>query len=145
MFDELLRDIKEKYLIPLATLLAKFVTPNQITILGFALGLLSVVYVPHSYLLANLFWWLNRLCDGVDGVIARVSGQQSDLGAFLDIGFDFTIYAAIPIAIAASQPNVQHLMLVVSIMEGTYFVNAGLLFHAAALCEKRAMATKKGT
>ncbi|BBI63477.1 hypothetical protein HSBAA_47830 [Vreelandella sulfidaeris] len=32
---------------------------------------------------------LNRLGDGVDGALARLSGHSSDAGGFLDIGLDF--------------------------------------------------------
>jgi phosphatidylglycerophosphate synthase len=89
----------------------------------------------------QLFWVLNRLCDGLDGIVARVSGRQTDFGGYLDIGIDFTIYALIPVALAWSQQSLQ-LMTLVALMEGTYFVNAALLFQAAAISEKRALHTK---
>jgi phosphatidylglycerophosphate synthase len=47
----------------------------------------------HSYFLAILFLFLNRLCDGLDGVMARQT-SPSPLGAYLDIILDFIIYAA---------------------------------------------------
>jgi phosphatidylglycerophosphate synthase len=47
----------------------------------------------HSYLLAILFLFINRLCDGLDGVMARQT-SPSPLGAYLDIILDFIIYAA---------------------------------------------------
>ncbi len=144
MFDHLLRDLKENVLVPLALILARYISATQITLIGFIFGILSVLFIPQYFYLANIFWWLNRLCDGVDGVIARVSNTQTDLGGYLDICFDFIIYAAIPISIAHSNPHIEHLMLVVAIMEGMYFVNAALLFHGAALCEKRALDKRKG-
>ena len=46
----------------------------------------------------------NRVCDGLDGAVARVSGT-SDLGAYLDITLDFLFYSAIPFAFAVADPN----------------------------------------
>ena len=46
---------------------------------------------------------LNRLCDGLDGAVARL-GTPTDLGAFLDITLDFLFYAGIPLAFAVCNP-----------------------------------------
>ena len=42
------------------------------------------------------FFLLNRLCDGLDGQVARNS-DVSDLGGFYDITCDFIIYSLLPI------------------------------------------------
>lgn len=47
---------------------------------------------------------LNRLFDGLDGPVAR-RGGASDLGGFLDIVADFTIYAGFVVAVAVAEPS----------------------------------------
>ena len=49
------------------------------------------------FIAAILFLFLNRLFDGLDGVMARISGP-TDLGAFYDIICDFIFYSAFPLA-----------------------------------------------
>lgn len=39
---------------------------------------------------------------GIDGLVARVSGQQTDFGGYLDILCDFVVYAAIPIGLGTN-------------------------------------------
>ena len=46
---------------------------------------------------------LNRLCDGLDGAIARATAP-TDFGGFLDIVFDFIFYAMIPFGFALYDP-----------------------------------------
>jgi len=138
MFDLLLREFKEKLLSPFAKWVARFFSATQLSVVGFVFGLATcLLIIQQQYIAANVFWWLNRICDGIDGVIARLTDSQTELGAFLDIGFDFTIYALIPPCLAIAQPEQEMLPLVVCFLEAAYFVNAGLLFHASALCEKR--------
>src|SRR5205814_610363 len=45
----------------------------------------------------------NRLADGLDGPVARLTGA-TDRGAFLDIALDFLVYAAVPLAFAWRAP-----------------------------------------
>jgi phosphatidylglycerophosphate synthase len=46
-------------------------------------------------------WLASRVLDGLDGVVARLQGSQSDLGGYLDIVLDTMGYAAVPLGIAA--------------------------------------------
>ena len=69
---------------------------NQVTIVSFLLGLLGVVFIARQhYLTGLLLILLNRVGDGVDGSLARISGS-TDRGAFLDISLDF-IFILTPI------------------------------------------------
>jgi phosphatidylglycerophosphate synthase len=73
---------------------------NQVTLFGFAVGLLSALCIASGfYALAILPLLVSRLCDGLDGAVAR-QGVATDRGAFLDIGLDFVFYASIPLAFA---------------------------------------------
>ena len=47
---------------------------------------------------------LNRVADGLDGAVARASGQ-TDFGGYLDLVVDFIFYSAIPLAFAIANPD----------------------------------------
>ncbi len=83
---------------------AKGISANQMTVAGFLFGLCAVpAIVLHAYDWALLFILINRVCDGLDGAIARARGL-SDAGGFLDISLDFVFYAAVPFSFVLSDP-----------------------------------------
>ena len=94
MFDRSIQRLIQKPLSFLGKFLIKIFQPNQITFIGFFFGMVMcfLIFI-NSYFLAILFLFLNRLCDGLDGVMARQT-SPSPLGAYLDIILDFIIYAA---------------------------------------------------
>ena len=94
MFDRSIQRLIQKPLSFLGKFLLKIFQPNQITFIGFFFGMVMcfLIFI-NSYFLAILFLFLNRLCDGLDGVMARQT-SPSPLGAYLDIILDFIIYAA---------------------------------------------------
>ena len=72
-----------------ARLAARGITADQVTLAGFALGMLAAVLVASGhYLVALLPLIANRVLDGIDGALARLS-TSSERGAFLDISLDF--------------------------------------------------------
>ena len=78
---------------------------NQVTLAGFAIGMLAAACVANGYnSLAIGAILLSRLCDALDGAIARLT-QVTDAGGFLDITLDFLFYASIPLAFAVAQPE----------------------------------------
>jgi phosphatidylglycerophosphate synthase len=78
---------------------------NQITVLGFGVGLFAAFLIAcHAYLAGILAIFISRLCDALDGAVAR-QGQPDDAGAFLDIALDFIFYASIPLAFALADPQ----------------------------------------
>jgi phosphatidylglycerophosphate synthase len=87
-----------------APLVARGISANAVTVAGFALGLGAAAAIAgRAYLLGLALLLLNRLCDGLDGAVARRRGL-TDLGGFLDIVLDFLIYAAVPFAFALADP-----------------------------------------
>jgi phosphatidylglycerophosphate synthase len=87
-----------------APLVARGISANAVTVAGFALGLGAAAAIAgRAYLLGLALLLLNRLCDGLDGAVARRHGL-TDLGGFLDIVLDFLIYAAVPFAFALADP-----------------------------------------
>lgn len=80
-------------------------TPNQITVGGFFIGLLAVpVLATQHYTLALVLILINRIMDGLDGALARIQGT-TDVGGFLDIVLDFIFYASVIVGFALAAPD----------------------------------------
>ncbi|MEO2082986.1 MAG: CDP-alcohol phosphatidyltransferase family protein [Desulfurobacteriaceae bacterium] len=75
---------------PLAEVLGSFgVSPSLVTVLGFFFSVISAFFlVKGDFLNGTLFFVLSGLCDTFDGILARVTGRSSSLGAFLDSFLD---------------------------------------------------------
>ncbi|MCH7370571.1 CDP-alcohol phosphatidyltransferase family protein [Aeromonas sp. MR16] len=93
---------------PLAALAAPLcragMSANQISLTGFAIGMLALPLLAlglHDWALLTIL--LNRLLDGLDGAVARQTGI-TDCGGFLDITLDFIFYAAVVLGFALSAP-----------------------------------------
>ena len=68
-FDHYLREVKENVLTYAVKFFSRFFTATQLTLIGFLFGLIGVYFCfSGNLLLATLFWWLNRIFDGLDGV-----------------------------------------------------------------------------
>ena len=80
------------------------ITPNQITVLSFFVGLLSIgFYVSDrsdSLVWGAIFLYGKVLLDNIDGNLARVRGTSSRLGRFLDSLTDFLVTVMIYIGIS---------------------------------------------
>lgn len=78
---------------------------DLMTLLGFSIGMGAAVLIATQHFLAGAVAILvSRLCDGLDGAIARRT-QTTDAGGFLDIALDFVFYASIPLAFALADPQ----------------------------------------
>ena len=77
---------------------------NQMTVIGFGIGIGAAALIATGHFMAAAATiLLSRLCDGLDGAIARRT-HTTDAGGFLDIALDFIFYAAIPLAFALADP-----------------------------------------
>ena len=84
-------------------------TADAITAVGLGLGLAAAGLIAAGQYQAGLAAFIaNRLCDGLDGAVARRLGP-TDRGAFMDIAWDFIIYAALPFGFALADPAVNAL------------------------------------
>jgi phosphatidylglycerophosphate synthase len=113
------------------------VKPDQVTLAAFAIGMLALPLLAMEWYLAALMAiLLNRLGDGVDGALARLSGTASDAGGFLDIGLDFVFYAAVVLGFALADPGSNALAAAFLLFA---FIGTGTSFLAFAI-----MATRYG-
>ncbi|HUR93374.1 MAG TPA: CDP-alcohol phosphatidyltransferase family protein [Gemmatimonadales bacterium] len=136
MFDEWLRRYKDRLLGGIARHMSR-VPPTAVTLLAFAAGLAAAAAILAGLRpLAFALWIVNRVLDGLDGTLARSQGRSSDLGAYLDIIFDFVVYAAIPLALAAVEPEASARM-AVTVLLATFYINAASWMYLSALLERR--------
>ena len=136
MLDRTILDKTRSLLSNLAEqLLKRNITANQVTVAGFLVGMTAVPLIIFDYTyLALACIILNRLLDGVDGTLARLS-TPTDRGGFLDIVLDFIFYSAIPLAFAIANPESNALAAAFLIYA---FIGTGCSFLAfAAIAEKR--------
>ena len=140
MLDARLRRLIDPPLERLAgPLAARGLSANAVTLIGFALGLCAMAAIAlQLYLLGLGLLLVNRLCDGLDGALARRRGL-SDLGGFLDIVLDFIVYSGVPFAFALADPVRNGLPAAFLIFS---FVGTGTSFLAfAIMAAKRGLAT----
>tara|TARA_B100000575_G_C23089088_1_gene627798 strand:+ start:277 stop:879 length:603 start_codon:yes stop_codon:yes gene_type:complete len=140
MFDAALRPHLDKAIDPVGRwCAARGISANMLTVIGFAFGIAAALAVVMGMMLAAfLLILLNRMCDGLDGAIARATAP-TDFGGFLDIVFDFIFYAMIPFGFALydSANALAACFLVVS-----FFGTAVSFLAFSAMAEKRGLSNK---
>ncbi len=112
----------------------KNVKPDQVTISGFGMGLLAFFALwMNWYITALFFILLNRIMDGLDGALARLTAR-TDAGGFLDICLDFIFYSAVVAGFALSDPQ-NNAFAAVFLLLG--FVGTGTSFLAFAVMAQK--------
>lgn len=108
--------------------------PDQISFRAFVVGMgaLPALYL-HMYWLALVCILLNRIGDGLDGALARMT-KTSDAGGFLDIVLDFIFYASVVLGFALAAPEANGLGAAVLLFS---FVGTGSSFLAFAVMAER--------
>ena len=135
MVDSKLLPIAGGFLNPVADYLnSKRISANTVTTIGFFIGLLAVPLIIAEYFtVAILLICINRICDGLDGIIARLN-KITNKGAFLDISLDFIFYGSIPVAFAFLNPLENSLPAVILLFS---FFGTGSTFFAFSIMAER--------
>jgi len=111
------------------------VSADQLTLIGFLIGLLAVPLIIFEYWYGALIViCINRIFDGLDGALARYAQSSSSAGGYLDITLDFLFYALIPFAFILSSPEQNALagsLLLVT------FIGTGSSFLAFAIAAEK--------
>ncbi len=117
------------------TIQARGISANQVSVVGFGFGIIAAVMIAVGLVEAAVVpLFINRICDGLDGAVARREGP-TDRGAFLDITLDFLFYAGVPLAFAFCNPQFNALPAAVLLAS---FIGTGVSFLAfAIMAEKR--------
>jgi len=117
-------------------LAARRVSPDMLTVVGFAVGVGACVAAALTWWAWALALWLaNRALDGLDGSVARVSGC-TDRGGFLDIVTDFAIYGGFVVGVAVGVPDAR---LACAALLATYYVNGSAFLALSSLAERRGL------
>lgn len=137
MLDQRLREVKEDLLRPLIVGPLARIHPNRVTQAAFVAGLAcAALAATGNFGGAIALWLINRLLDGLDGTMARVTGRQSDWGAYQDIVLDHIVYAMVPLGVAYHSQQ-SWVFLACAVLQASYFVNTISWCYLSALLEKR--------
>ncbi len=113
------------------------VTANAISIAGFGVGAAAAIAIMgQHYWLGLVLLLLSRICDGLDGAVARAT-EKTDFGGFLDIVLDFAFYGLIPLAFVIANPESNFLAGGVLLL--TFYVNGASFLTFALMAEKRGL------
>lgn len=138
MLDHVLRGYKDRLLSPLAVALGR-VSPDAVTLLALVIGLTAAVMAARQeYILALALWLASRVLDGLDGLLARMTQQQTDFGGYLDIVADFAVYAAVPIGLFLGRATTD-LGISLVLLLGSFYINAASWMYLSAILEKRSV------
>ena len=90
MLEQYVRQYYQHYFVDhLAVMVGKKMTPLQITMLGGLVGCMVPVAIYYRQPLFAVFLLLmSGLLDTLDGTVARIKNQVSDMGSLLDIFID---------------------------------------------------------
>jgi phosphatidylglycerophosphate synthase len=142
MIDAAILPLQRRLMQPPAEALVRLgVRADQITIAGLLIGLgAAAAAAAELYMLALMGLLLNRLADGLDGAVARLT-QPTDRGAFLDIALDFVFYATFPLGFALADPGANALPAAVLLAS---FVLSGTSFLAfSVIADRRGLKARK--
>ena len=142
MFDPILNKLTRPVLAVAAKQLKKQrVTANQVTVVGFLVGMLALpllAFGEYHWALAAIL--LNRLADGLDGALARVT-KTTDAGGFLDITLDFIFYSAVVFGFLLAEP--QHNAIAAGFLLVTFMATGSSFLAFAVMAGKHKLANPK--
>ena len=135
MLDEELRRGTKPLYKPAATALAhRGITGNALTVASLLAGVLCLGAIAAGLnVLGLILWLLNRLLDGLDGEVARLRAETSELGSYLDIAADFFMYGGFLVALAVQHPDARLALLTLFF---AYYLNGSLFLALSGILEK---------
>lgn len=125
-------------------LAAKGISADAVTVTGFLIGMAAAGSIAaQHYILAIVLILASRICDGLDGAVARHSAM-TDRGGYLDIVLDFAFYGAVPMAFVLARPNENAVAGAALIF--SFYVNGSSFLAYAIMAAKRGLQTEaRGT
>lgn len=121
-------------------LAARGVKADHVTIFACLVGLAAAGLIALGYTIAALMLIVvSRVCDGLDGSVARAS-RSTDFGGYLDITLDFVFYGAVPLAFVVHDPAANAFAGAALIF--SFYVNGASFLAYAIVAEKRRLSTQ---
>jgi phosphatidylglycerophosphate synthase len=142
--EELRKGAKPLYKPPVRILAERGITGDALTAISLGFGALCLVAIAFGLnTVALVLWLLNRLFDGLDGEVARLRGESSEFGAFVDIVADFFVYGGFLVALAVQHPGSR--MALVALFFA-YYLNGTVFLALSGILErlKRERLTERG-
>lgn len=103
-------------------------TPNQVTIISFIIGVTSGLFIYlDQFVIAVVVLWLSGFLDAVDGTMARKT-KPSSFGTILDVSFDRVVEVSVILGLAFRFPDSMWALLLLStsiIFAMTIFLTVG--------------------
>lgn len=123
-----------------AALAQRGISADQVTVLGFGISLAAAGAIAAKlYLLGLALILASRLCDGLDGAVARAS-KKTDFGGFLDIVLDFVFYGIVPLAFVIAEPEAN--AVAGAALLASFYVNGASFLAYAVMAERRKLKTE---
>jgi phosphatidylglycerophosphate synthase len=143
MFDSALRPLIDPPLNAMGRALARRgISANALTLTGLLLGVgAGAALAGRAWSVALALILLNRLCDGLDGAVARVRGK-TDFGGYLDIFADYVFYAAVPLGFALADPA--NALPAAVLLASFLFSGSSFLGYAVIAERRRMVSTAQG-
>ncbi|CAA9441742.1 MAG: hypothetical protein AVDCRST_MAG37-1444 [uncultured Rubrobacteraceae bacterium] len=142
--EELRKGAKPLYKLPARALAERGVTGDALTGASLGIGALCLAAIAfHLNTVALILWLLNRLLDGLDGEVARLRGESSELGAFVDVVADFFVYGGFLVALAIQHPDAR---LALVVLFFAYYLNGTMFLALSSTLERlqRERLTERG-
>ena len=141
MFDGMARRLIQPSLDAVGRSLVRAgISANSVTYAGFALGVAAMIAIAlQHYGLGLIFILASRLCDGLDGAVARAS-EKTDYGGFIDIVLDFAFYGAIPLGFALADPQANAVPAAVLLL--SFYINGASFLAYAIMAEKHGLVSQ---
>jgi phosphatidylglycerophosphate synthase len=142
--EELRKGAKPLYKLPARILAERGVTGGALTGASLGIGALCLAAIAFGLnTVALILWLFNRLLDGLDGEVARLRGESSELGAFIDIVADFFVYGGFLVALAIQHPDAR---LALVVLFFAYYLNGTVFLALSSTLErlKRERLTERG-
>lgn len=115
------------------------VKADHVTVFACVVGLAAAGMIALGYMdLALALIIVSRICDGLDGSVARAT-RRTDFGGYLDITLDFVFYGAIPLGFVIYDPAANGLAGAALIF--SFYVNGASFLAYAVVAEKRGLST----
>ena len=145
MLDTALRPRKDGIFEPLVRLVAPRISANWLTVLALvaSVGAAGAAWRNLS-LVSVAAWLLSRIFDGLDGAVARIRQETSDLGGYLDILGDTIGYAIIPVGVALGQ-DARATWIALGVFGAMLYINTISWSFLAAILEKRGRGAAAGS
>jgi CDP-L-myo-inositol myo-inositolphosphotransferase len=111
------------------------VTPNQMTVITFLIGVFSALIALFNRPLAGLLYQISSILDGVDGEIARASMRESKLGGWVDSILDRYVDFLFLLALATTLNDIKMWIVAAFAIFGSFMVSYSTERYKAAFFE----------